>query len=224
MKTKILAFIVLLMCVFALTSCSAILSKDDADDTVFDPNETLKDEEHIHAWGEWVAYAGNNGVFCENVPFYRICTSCNTIEWKNGAYENHTFKIVTTPPTCTAQGYDTKTCTICGLIEVGNYTGIAHSFATTYSHDSSFHWYECTNCEATSGYGEHTNGKDGFCTVCDQPLAPTEGILYEVSADGTYAEVVGYAGTATRIMIADTYQGLPVKTILKEVFILQMRL
>ena len=46
---------------------------------------------------------------------------------------------------------------------------------------------------------------------CEQPLAPTEGIIYEVSSDGTYAEVIAYSGTASKILIADTYNGSPIK-------------
>ena len=33
----------------------------------------------------------------------------------------------------------------------------------------------------------------------------TEGVLYEISADGTYAKVVGYEGIATQVSILDTY-------------------
>ena len=44
-------------------------------------------------------------------------------------------------------------------------------------------------------------------------------IIYDISADGTYAEVVGYDGTATTIYIADEYNGLPVKNIYKAAFI-----
>ena len=46
----------------------------------------------------------------------------------------------------------------------------------------------------------------------------TEGIVYDISADGTYAEVIGYSGTATKIRIADTYEGLPVKNICNAAF------
>ena len=53
---------------------------------------------------------------------------------------------------------------------------------------------------------------------CDQPLAPTEGIIYDLSEDGTYAEVVGYSGTATEIVIADTYNGVPVINICEKAF------
>lgn len=42
---------------------------------------------------------------------------------------------------------------------------------------------------------------------------PTDGVYYDVSSDGTYAEVIDYVGTATKVKIADTYEGLPVTSI-----------
>ena len=43
-------------------------------------------------------------------------------------------------------------------------------------------------------------------------------MVYDVSADGTYVDVIGYEGTATRVRIADTYNDLPVKTIYEKAF------
>ena len=37
-------------------------------------------------------------------------------------------------------------------------------------------------------------------------------------ANGTYAEAIDFIGTAQKIIIADSYDGVPVKTICKEVF------
>ena len=52
-----------------------------------------------------------------------------------------------------------------------------------------------------------------------KPSEPaTEGVLYQVSSDGTYAEVTGYEGTATEVKIAGTYNGLPVTTIAENAF------
>ena len=68
---------------------------------------------------------------------------------------------------------------------------------------------------------EHTHifGEgDATCSVCGQPMEPTEGIIYDISDDGTYAMVVGYEGSATKIKIADAYEGLPVKTIYNYAF------
>ena len=67
------------------------------------------------------------------------------------------------------------------------------------------------------------------------PPSWVEGVVYATSEDGTYAEVKGYANTRTyerngatiseeykgrlpEVQIADTYNGLPVKSIKKEAF------
>ena len=50
------------------------------------------------------------------------------------------------------------------------------------------------------------------------PLTPTEGIVYRVDADGAHAEVIEYTGEATEIVIADTYNGLPVRVIGEKAF------
>ena len=169
--------------------------------------------EHVHTYGAWIEYEGNTEWL------FAICTGCKEMAWKFGTCKVHTFDVVTTPPTCAAEGYDTKTCTKCGLVEIENRKAkVDHSYEEEYSTNNSFHWYDCKHCDATTGYGEHTVDDSGFCTVCDRPLAPTEGILYDLSADKTYAEVIAYSGTATRIIIADTYNGVPVKTIYQEAF------
>ena len=95
---------------------------------------------------------------------------------------------------------------------------LEHTYSTTYSFGNSFHWYSCTGCGDKKDIAEHQVGDDGMCTVCDQPIGATEGIIYDKSDDGTYAMVIGYTGTATKIRIADTYNDLPVKTIYKEAF------
>ena len=45
-----------------------------------------------------------------------------------------------------------------------------------------------------------------------------QGVRYRVSSHGTYAEVIGYNGTEPEVQIADTYNGLPVKTICEKAF------
>ena len=50
-------------------------------------------------------------------------------------------------------------------------------------------------------------------TSAEEITPPIEGIVYEASADGTYAIVVGYEGTDTHIVIEATYNDLPVLVI-----------
>ena len=175
-------------------------------------------DEHIHNFGEWIPYGAEN-VHCDKALFYRICADCHVLEWKTGTEDDHTYITVTTAPTCTKEGYDTKTCSKCNKVVVCNETVIIdHHYSEEYTSNNAFHWYQCNTCDNATGKAEHTLGEDGICTVCDAVIGATEGLIYDVSADGTYAEVVGYTGAATRVKIAEEYNGLPVKTICDKVF------
>ena len=173
---------------------------------------------HVHSFGDWVAFTTDD-VPCENRLFFHTCSTCNAIEWKQGAYTDHNWEVVTTAPTCQAQGYNTNTCTICGKVEVDNYTPIAdHAWAEEYSFDNNYHWYDCDACDEIKDKAEHDVLSTGECSICNVLVGATEGVLYDISADGTYAEVIGYEGTETKVRIANTYENLPVKTIYDKAF------
>ena len=132
---------------------------------------------------------------------------------------NHSWTTVTTAPTCKEGGYDTKTCALCGKSVVENETAkLDHNYATTYSFDDNNHWFGCTGCDAKKDVVAHTPDADGICTVCQMPTSATPGVIYDISVDGTYAEVIGYEGTATKVKIASEYKGLPVKNIYDNAF------
>ena len=167
---------------------------------------------NYHSFGDWKLY-NEDATDCESKLYYRICSDCSNIEWKEGAYDDHAFNIVTTQPTCQATGYDTKTCTLCGKVEVCNEKPKAgHEYAGSYIYDSDYHWQKCNIC-GEAGYKEEHNIEDNVCTVCNSIAQPTEGVIYDVSTDGTYSEVIGYSGTARMVRIAEEYNGLPVTKI-----------
>ena len=173
-----------------------------------------------HTFGEWVELHLEPDAYCNEMLFYRTCNDCGKLEWKQGTEDDHDWTVVTTAPTCQAQGFDTKTCDICGKVETENYTAIAdHAWATEYSYDNSYHWYACGTCTEVKNKAEHTADETGACTECNALVGATEGVLYDLSADGTYAEVIGYEGTATRVRIADTYEGAPVTRIYDKAFL-----
>ena len=132
---------------------------------------------------------------------------------------DHCWQTVTTAPTCTAGGYDTVTCKICEKSYTTNETPqLNHTFDTTYSFDGDYHWLECEKCGKVINKDLHCENEDGICTVCEIPVSATPGVIYDVSADGTYAEVVGYEGVSTKVRIAEEYKGLPVKNICPKAF------
>ena len=148
-----------------------------------------------------------------------MCADCNAVEFKNGTENDHAYTTVTHAPNCQEQGYDEKTCSTCGkMVKVNYQNTVDHAWQSAYLADTTFHWIKCKDCDEITSRAEHTEGADGFCTVCDQPLGPTTGVLYDLSADSSYAMVIGYEGTAKRVIIADTYQGKPVTEIYREAF------
>ena len=216
-KIFLLAFCLLLA--FSLIACNENTPNTDNDNgnDNTENNDTATDP-HSHDFGEWIRYTYDANTPCDARLYYRICASCKDIEWKNGGYENHSLTTTTIAPTCVAQGYDENTCSVCGFTEKVNYTAIAgHKYETTYSYNNSFHWLDCKHCDEITSYATHSIDDSGCCTVCNQP-APTEGVLYELSADRTYATVVGYEGTETDIVISNTYKGVPVTVICEEAF------
>ncbi len=172
-----------------------------------------------HSFSAWELY-NEDETDCEKKLYYRVCSDCADIEWKDGKYADHTWNTVTTDPTCQDTGYDTKTCTSCGKEEICNETPKSdHKYKDSYSSDGDYHWVECLVCgDEKNKEGHVIDDEEGICMVCDPSVQPTEGIVYDLSADGTYAEVIGYSGTATKIKIADEYNGLPVKTIYSAAF------
>ena len=131
----------------------------------------------------------------------------------------HIWETVTTAPTCTAGGYDTMTCKLCEKSVKTNETDpIKHNYGNNYFTEDEYHWLKCIECDTVTDKELHTLGDDGVCTVCQLPVSATPGVIYDKSADGTYAEVVGYNGTVTKVKIAEEYQGLPVKNIYDNAF------
>lgn len=123
--------------------------------------------------------------------------------------------------TCAETGRtEGKCCAICGAVVVKQYTisTIDHLYMEEYSSDEIYHWYECKTCGTKKENKEHQVGGDGTCTTCGQIDCATPGIKYAKSSDGTYAIVQIYQGSAKNVKIANTYQGLPVKTIAAHAF------
>ena len=174
-----------------------------------------------HTYGEWVvtktANCGQDG------EMTRSC-SCGAKQTEviYGSGMHGEVIDLAVDPTCGATGLtEGKHCPYCNAVFVKQEVvpSLEHQYDTTYSFDGSFHWYACKNCDIKKDIAEHQEGADeGMCSECDQPIGPTEGIIYDKSDDGTYAIVVEYQGDAKKIRIADTYQGLPVKTIYNGAF------
>ncbi|MBE5733342.1 MAG: hypothetical protein E7353_10015, partial [Clostridiales bacterium] len=132
---------------------------------------------------------------------------------------DHIWNTTTIAPTCTDDGYDVKTCSICNKsIRTNAIAATSHKFSINYATDEEYHWLVCTVCSETKDKKLHTPNDENVCTACQRPISSTPGVIYAISADETYAEVIGYEGTATRVKIADEYNGIPVKSIYAKAF------
>jgi hypothetical protein len=109
--------------------------------------------EHTHRFGEWKLYENEN-YYCENALYFRVCSGCNIIEWKDGSEADHNYVTVVTPPTCYSIGYTTKTCSKCGKSSVYNETAVVSHTYSTYSSYDSYHWKKCQFCDVKIEYAE----------------------------------------------------------------------
>jgi len=101
--------------------------------------------------------------------------------------------------------------------------GHTHSWASEYASNDTHHWHECTADGCTvqenadkNGYAAHSyDATSGMC-VCGKrnPALPTQGLTYELNADGETAKLTGYGtATETEVVVAETYEGKPVTII-----------
>lgn len=170
-----------------------------------------------HSFGDWRLY--NVGeTDCENKLYYRTCSDCASIEWREGKHEDHSFVTVTTEATCQAGGYDTNTCQTCGKVEITNETAVADHALGAFLSDKDGHWQECENCDYTSDRFVHTIQNDA-CAVCGRAIMLIDGFWAELSEDGTYLVIVGHVGSVDELVIPQSYKGLPVKAIGDEAFL-----
>jgi len=173
-----------------------------------------------HTYGEWTVTKNANCGQDGEMARYCTCGAKQT-EVIDGTGMHTEIIDFAVAPTCTKEGLtEGKHCSYCNtvLVQQTVVPMLEHQYKSEYSFDNSFHWYACRDCGFVKGKAEHQVEGDGMCTVCDQPIGPTVGIVYDKSADGTYAEVVAYNGSARKIRIADTFEDLPVKTIYDSAF------
>ena len=73
-------------------------------------------------------------------------------------------------------------------------------------------------CLWISEKGTNSNDGENGGTISDESEYTDEGLLYEISSDGEYAEIVGYIGSAAKVKIPEEYNGLPVKVVCSKAF------
>ncbi len=134
---------------------------------------------------------------CENAATYFYSCSCGdkgTETFTSGSEKGHSYTVKNT---------DSKYLSTVADCEN----------AATYFYSCSCGAKGTETFAAGAPYDEHNVDGSGYCTICDTPFATTEGIIYGLSIDRTYAEVIDYSGDYAKVIIASEYNGVPVKTI-----------
>ena len=103
-----------------------------------------------------------------------------------------------------------KVCSECLEVQIVSGSDASHDYSTTYSYDKNNHWYACSKCSSTKEEAAHNIDDSGVCTICKQQISASKGVVYAKSSDNTYAEVIDYTASATEVVIAAEYEGLPV--------------
>ena len=174
-----------------------------------------------HDWNEWTITLVPT---CQSEGSrYHICYFCEYKATEIIPIDSNAHAEVvdsTVPPTCTTDGKtEGSHCSRCNTVLIPQETiPAAHTWETTYQYDKEAHWQKCSVCDAISTKIVHNLAPDGYCQTCDNPIAGSNGVLYLISSDSTYAEVIDYVGDSVRVAIAEEYEGIPVTHISSEAF------
>ena len=200
MKKKITA---LLLSVAAMVSCAFGFSACD--------------EEHTHSYTQKITTEAT----CTEKGVRTYTCACNDMYTEEIPALGHDKKThAAQAATCAEKGWNAyETCTRCDYSTYTEIPVLDHPISNEWTYNETHHWHESTcDCNIEADFEQHTLEDSGWCSVCEQAVLPTNGIYYEVSADGTYAEVIAYLGTAKKVNIASTYNDVPVTSIYDNVF------
>ena len=181
-------------------------------------SEAIEKLDHVES--EWIVE--REPTCAEEGSHYKKCLNCDQVTIKEAIpcleHDFRSWSVLERGETCEENIY-TSTCRDCKFVGTRTGTYEDHNWNSVYSFDDNAHWQKCLSCKVkVNAKADHTTDENGICTVCYLPTTPTEGIKYKISEDGTYAIVIGYSGTATKVRIASEYNGVPVKVISNSAF------
>ena len=177
-----------------------------------------------HTFGAWTEL--------DDTQHIRAC-ACGEKEYADHIWDDGK---ITTEPTHTTTGVKTYTCTACSATKTESVDKLpGHTFGAWTKLDDTQHIRACACGEKE--YADHawnsgvvttkptytTEGvKTYTCTACSATKTETipvlvqegtEGLVYELNAAGTEYSVTDYTGTRAKVIIPETYKGLPVTSI-----------
>ncbi len=154
--------------VFMALSCAAVAACTPGEST------------HEHSWSSTWTSDGTN--------HWHTCSGCDEVDGRAA----HTYGewVVTTPATETADGEQTRECTVCGYEQTQTIPKLSHthSWASAWTSDETGHWHACSGCDEKSEFAAHTYGEWEITTP---PTTTEEG---EQTRECT---VCGYEDTQT---------------------------
>ena len=111
---------------------------------------------HIHTFGAWSEYGVGDATYCSQALYYRICSQCRVLEWKNTADENpavaHSFTewICIKESTCAENGMEQRYCTACAYTETQATDKKQHNYESEFvaptDKQDGYTKYECEDC------------------------------------------------------------------------------
>jgi len=171
---------------------------------------------HAHTKSDWVV---DEEATCLKAGIkHKECTDCKAIlEIESIEQLSHNvanWQIIFESDEDCEKNFYCGVCSICKDVQTRAGRDSDHDWDTEFDFSEEKHWQTCKNCLAVKNEEKHSEG-DG-CIVCD--YIGTQGILYKISDDETFAEVVGYEGVQDKVVIVSRYKGLPVTRIAREAF------
>ncbi len=95
---------------------------------------------------------------------YILCSNCHTEEYRFDITPilGHRYNIVIVEPGCETVG--TNKCV--GCVKTDTTPATDHTYDTTYKHNETSHWKECTVCNKPTASVLHSTGSGSMCSVC----------------------------------------------------------
>ena len=157
---------------------------------------------------------------CTNSAVYYyscICGEKGSTTFTIGTVVPHSFGewIVDSVATCMKEGMRHHVCAYCQNSVSETYADPnAHSYDSEWTMNATYHWHTCSKCKSVSDKKAHLIDGNGKCSFCSYQTTPsTDGIIYMISEDGTYAEVIDYTASEKNVVISTVYRGVPVTKI-----------
>ena len=221
MKKLLVLILTLLMiiCSFGLVAC------------------TNSEPTHTHIYDQKVTtenFIATDATCTEKAKYYYSC-SCGakeslTFEYGDPLDHSFTNYVSNNDAKCLKDGTETAVCDRTGCNEKDTRTQVGSALDHNYSilkKTATEHWHEC-ECGAYETKESHKGGTATYtekakCEVCETEYgelekSETEGLVFSLINNDTEYEVSGYTGTATEVIIPDTYNGKPVTNIGGEAF------